>query len=31
MNVKSMARVKYSYNLDGINLTGVTTSNIVNT
>lgn len=31
MNVKSMARVKYSYNLDGINLTGVTTSNVVNT
>lgn len=31
MNVKSMARVKYSYNLDGINLTGVTTSNCVNT
>jgi len=31
MNVKSMARVKYSYNLDGINLTGVTTSNVVST
>lgn len=31
MNVKSMARVKYSYNLDGINLTGVATSNVVNT
>lgn len=31
MNVKSMARVKYSYNLDGINLTGVTSSNVVST
>lgn len=31
MNVKSMARVKYSYNLDGINLTDVITSNVVNT
>ena len=31
MNVKSMARVKYSYNLDGVNLTGVASSNIVST
>lgn len=31
MNVKSMARVKYSYNLDGVNLNGVSTSNVVST
>ena len=31
MDVKSMARVKYSYNLNGINLTGATTSNVVST
>lgn len=31
MNVKSIARVKYSYNLDGINMTGNTTSNVVST
>lgn len=31
MEVKSMAKVKYSYNLDGINLTGLSQSNIVNT
>lgn len=31
MEVKSMARVKYSYNIEGVNLSGLTQSNIVTT
>lgn len=31
MEVKSMARVKYSYNIDGISLSGLSSSNVVTT